>query len=106
MAHIDLGFKSAVLAGTASTILATVLIWAFGYLSSVWFWLKSFCIRLWSLINYPISIPAGVVVFLFLLFWVLANRKASTAALVETSQPRAATRIEPVAIKSAPAYPQ
>jgi hypothetical protein len=99
--HEGLNFKQTILAGAASTLLATVVIWLFGYLPSVWSWLIATAVTLWKLVSYPISMPIGML-FLIVPFCFLVNRKSTSIAPVQTTQPRATTRIEPAAIKSTP----
>ena len=97
MAHEGLSFKQTIIAGAGGTILAAVITWLFGYLPKVWSWLSATAVTLWNLVSYPISIPIGIAaLFLFPLFWFLANRKILPVAPVQTKQSRAAIRIEPI----------
>lgn len=83
-----MGFRSTVIAGVLSTLIAAFISWLLGFWPTVWSWswLSAAKAAFWSAVTYSVPVPAGIVVpVVIVLIYPLAlnlfRARVSTAAL-------------------------
>lgn len=79
-----MGFRSTVVAGVLSTLIAAFISWLLGFWPTVWSWLSAAMASFWSAVTYTVPVPAGilapvVIVLIYPLALVLFRARESTA---------------------------
>lgn len=74
-----LGFKSTVISGVLSTLLASIFTWMFGYWSHVWSIIVEVASLAWWAVSYSVPMPLSVLLLpgLFLMYVVYRQRSIS-----------------------------
>jgi len=78
-----LGFKSTVIAGVISTLLASFFTWLFGYWPTVWDWLTEAAVWAWKALTYAAPVPISVLAALLICLIYLSYRLSSVLAKEE-----------------------
>lgn len=74
-----MGFRSTVLAGVLSTLIAAFITWLLGFWPTVWAWVGNASSAIWAVAAYVIPVPTGVLVLLGVVLTYLCARKPSGA---------------------------
>lgn len=82
-----LGFKSTVISGVLSTLLASIFTWLFGYWPHVWSFIVEVASTAWWVVSYSVPMPMSVLVLLwfFLMYVVYRLRSISGQAGAATT---------------------
>lgn len=78
-----LGFKSTVIAGVISTLLASFFTWLFGFWPTVWGWLTEATEWAWKALIYAAPVPISVLAALLICLIYLSYRLSSVLAKEE-----------------------
>ena len=78
-----MGFKSTVIAGVISTLLASFFTWLFGYWPTVWDWLTEAAVWAWKALTYAAPVPISVLAALLICLIYLSYRLSSVLAKEE-----------------------